>query len=140
MTHFILDNIFNEQSRFRVFVDGVYGDGSFANLSEAIHAIEEGRWRAANFQIRDVKLRRIVWMRPSACESECVDRFCVRRNGSYEGVFFHTLAGAIAAIPRGDIFSIYEIFEGDARLFTFGLGVDPQTFSDGLDHPDAGRH
>ena len=139
MRHFNLDSIFNESGRFRVFVNGVFAGGSFANLSEAIQSVEEQPWRADNFQIHDAKLRRTVWMWPSTGESECADRFSVRRNGSYDGVFFNTLAGAIAGIPRGDIFSLYEIFEGDTRLFTFGLGIDPQTFSHGADRPGVGR-
>jgi hypothetical protein len=131
MSLFISNDPIQKSSRFRVLVNGLFEGASFGSLRKAIEALQ-ARGGSNRCQIFDSKLRQNVWTQPRPSEQPCSGRFGLRCNGSFSGDAFDTLPAAIAAVPRGEIFNLYEVFEGDTRLFTFGLGVDTSKFLHGL--------
>jgi hypothetical protein len=132
MSRLISNDPIQKSSRFRVLVNGSFEGASFGSLRKAIEALQ-ARGGSNRCQIFDAKLRQNVWTQPRPSEQPCSGRFGLRCNGGFSGDSFDTLAAAIAAVPRGEIFNLYEVFEGDIRLFAFGLGVDPSKYSHGLE-------
>jgi len=121
-------------TRFQVLVNGSFEGDAFASLENAVETLQA--YRGSNsFQIHDTKLSRNVWARPRPDESHGRGRFGLRRNGAYCCKSFDTLAAAIMAIPPGDFFNLYEVFDDGQRLFTFGLGIDPIKYSRGVEVP-----